>query len=75
MKKNEELVIPLMIRGVTLTFPTSKPTRDEYDTSIKFELTYNSPEYEPSNDWYGPMENQALASIYHLQKTGDQTHT
>jgi hypothetical protein len=24
---NEELVIPLIIRGVTLTFPTRKPTQ------------------------------------------------
>jgi hypothetical protein len=60
-----------MIRGVTLTFPTRKPTQDdEYDTCTKFELTYDSPEYEPSNDWYGTMEDQPLALVNHLQKTG-----
>ncbi len=50
-KTNEELVIPLMIRGVTLTFPTRKTPQDEYDICTKFELTYDSPEYEPTDDW------------------------
>jgi hypothetical protein len=72
---NKELIILLMIRGVTLTFPTKKPTQNEYDTCTKFELTYDSPEYEPTKDWYGTMEDQTLASIDLLQKIGDQTHT
>jgi hypothetical protein len=74
-KTNEELVIPLMIRGVMSTFPTRKPTQDEYNTCTKFELTYDSPEYEPTDDWYGTMEDQALALINCLQETGDRTHT
>jgi hypothetical protein len=70
------LVIPLTIRGVTSTFPTRKPTQDEYNTCTKFELTYDSHEYKPTNDWYGTMEDQALAMINHLQKTEDWTpHT
>jgi hypothetical protein len=72
---NEELVVPLMIRGVTSTFPTRKPAQDEKNTCAKFELTYDSSEYEPSNDWYATMEDQELALNNHLQKTGDRTHT
>jgi hypothetical protein len=47
---NEKFVIPLMIRGVMLTFPTRKPTQDEYDTCTK--LNYDSHEYGPTNVWY-----------------------
>jgi hypothetical protein len=45
----KELVIPLMIRGVMLTFPTRKPTQDKYDTCTKFELTYDGPKYATSH--------------------------
>ncbi len=64
---NEELVIPLMIRGVTSTFPTRKPTQDEDDTYTKFKFTHDSPEYEHTDDWYGTVEDQVLALIDHLQ--------
>jgi hypothetical protein len=33
-----------------------------------------SPEYEPTNNWYSTMEDQALASINCLQKPGEGTH-
>ncbi len=64
-----------MIRGIFLTFHTRKPTQDEYNTCTKFKLTYDSPEYEPTDDRYGPMEDLALGLIDHLQKPGDWTQT
>jgi hypothetical protein len=48
-----------------------KPTQDKYKTCTKFELTYNSLEYKPTNDWYDKLEDQALTLIDSLQKTGD----
>jgi hypothetical protein len=76
-KTNEELVIPLMIRGVTSTFPSRKPTQDEYDTCTKFELTYDSPEYEPTNDWYVvPWKTEHLLQLIVFRKQGTRhTHT
>jgi hypothetical protein len=76
-KTNEELVIPLMIRGVTSTFPSRKPTQDEYETCTKFELTYDSPEYEPTNDWYVvPWKTEHLLQLIVFRKQGTRhTHT
>ena len=72
---NDKLVIPLTIRGVSSTFPTRKPTQDEYNTCQQFVLTYDSPEYEPSDDRYERMEAHALSNIDRLQETGDRIQT
>ncbi len=53
---NNELLIPLSIKGISLTFPTCKPTQDEYLTCPQFTLTYDSPEYEPTDGHYEVME-------------------
>ena len=53
---SDKLLIPLSIRGVTSTFPTRKLTQQEYDECIHFDLTYDSPEYEPTNTCYERME-------------------
>jgi hypothetical protein len=42
------LVIPLELHGVVACFPTFKPTQLEFETCDKYELTYESPEYDPS---------------------------
>ena len=72
---NDELIIPLTIRGVTSTFPTRKPTLEEYNTCPKFTLTYDSPEYEPSDDRYEWLERQSASSIDQLRQTGDRIQT
>jgi hypothetical protein len=42
------LVIPLELHGVVSCFPTFKPTQLEFETCDRYELTYESPEYDPS---------------------------
>jgi hypothetical protein len=41
------LVIPLELHGVVSCFPTFKPTQQEFETCDMYELTYESPEYDP----------------------------
>jgi len=72
---NYELLIPLSIRGVTSTFPTRKPTQQEYNECIHFDLTYDSPEYEPTDTRYERMERQSTQTIDRLQATGDRDQT
>jgi hypothetical protein len=45
---NDELIIPLDLRGVVSCFKTRKPTQEEFDTCDRYELTYESPVYDPS---------------------------
>ena len=71
----DELVIPLAIRGVASTFPTRKPTQFEYDACPKFALTFDSPEYEPTDRRYEQMERQSIRSIETQQATGDRDQT
>jgi hypothetical protein len=42
------LVIPLQLHDVVLCFPTFKPTQLEFETCDRYELTYESPEYNAS---------------------------
>jgi hypothetical protein len=42
------LVIPLELLDVVSCFPTFKPTQLEFETCDRYELTYESPEYDPS---------------------------
>jgi hypothetical protein len=52
------LVIPLELHGVVSCFPTCKPTQEEFETCDRYELTYESPEYDPS------------AKTFHSQEAG-----
>jgi hypothetical protein len=49
---NDELIIPLDLRGVVSCFTTRKPTQEEFDTCDRYELTYESPVYDPSRSSY-----------------------
>jgi hypothetical protein len=40
---NDELIIPLNLRGVVSCFTTIKPTQEEFDTCDWYELTYERP--------------------------------
>jgi hypothetical protein len=44
---DDVLVIPLELHGVVACFPTFKPTQLEFETCDRYELTYESPEYDP----------------------------
>jgi hypothetical protein len=45
---DDVLVIPLDLHGVVSCFPTVKPSQHEFETCDRYELTYETPEYEPS---------------------------
>jgi hypothetical protein len=45
---NDQLAIPLDLFGVVSCFTTRKPTQEEFDTCDRYELTYESPLYDPS---------------------------
>jgi hypothetical protein len=45
---NDDLIIPLDFRGVVSCFTTRNPTQEEFDTCYWYELTYESPVYDPS---------------------------
>jgi hypothetical protein len=36
----DQLIIPLVVQGVTSMFPTRKPMLDEYNTCPRFALTF-----------------------------------
>jgi hypothetical protein len=42
------MLIPLELHGVVSCFPTFKPTKLEFETCERYELTYETPEYDPS---------------------------
>ena len=71
---DNKLLIPLSIQGVTSTFPTRKPTAEEYETCPCYELTYETPEYEPNDPRYAQQEAAAAASTDPLLETGDQEY-
>jgi hypothetical protein len=52
------LIIPLELHGVVSCFPTFKHTQLEFETCDRYELTYESPEYDPS------------ATAFHDQEAG-----
>jgi hypothetical protein len=44
---DDVLVIPLDLHGVVSCFPTFKPSQEEFETCDRYELTYETPEYDP----------------------------
>jgi len=66
------LLIPLTIQGVTSTFPTQKPTPEEHELCLQYELTYASLEYDPLDAWFADQEEAAAETVARLLKTGDE---
>jgi hypothetical protein len=59
----DDLMIPLSLHGVTSYFNTRKPTRQEFkqsDSDLRIEMTYESPDWDPSDDRFAKAE-QAMA--------------
>jgi len=53
----DEFVIPLDLFGVSSGFLTRKPTEKEYEScDRRYELTYESPEYDPSDPTFAKQE-------------------
>ena len=62
-------VIPLSLEGVTSTFPTRKPTKEEYETLPHLSLTSGDLDYDP----YDPsFASQEAALTKYLSETGDR---
>ncbi|KAI2509582.1 Reverse transcriptase (RNA-dependent DNA polymerase) [Fragilaria crotonensis] len=66
---NKPYVIPLSLHGVTSSFPTRKPTPEEYESLPHFTLTSDEPEYDPHDTSYATQED-ALTKM--ILATGDR---
>jgi hypothetical protein len=65
------LVIPLELHGVVSCFPTFKPTHLEFETCDRYELTYESPEYDPSATIFHEQEASMMYLWGSLKASGD----
>ena len=70
---DDELRIPLDIRGTTSCFPTRKPTSEEFAECRHVELTYSDPDWDPSTKSYAEQERQMVDNAGRLLVTGDKT--
>jgi hypothetical protein len=53
---NDELKIPLSLKGIVSYFPSRKPTKEEFDKCSHIELTSDEPEWDPHNGTYSQGE-------------------
>jgi hypothetical protein len=65
------LLIPLELHGVVSLFPTFKPTRLEFETCDRHDLTYESPEYDPSATIFHDHESIMMDSWGNIKVSGD----
>jgi hypothetical protein len=52
-------------------FPTFKPTQLEFEICDRYELTYESPEYDPSSKTFHDQEAGMMNSWGNLKVSGD----
>ena len=67
--KQRPYVIPLALHGVTSSFPTRKPTPEEYESLPHLTLTSDEPEYDPHDTSYATQEAMLTKMIL---ATGDR---
>jgi hypothetical protein len=65
------LIIPLELHGVVSCFPTFKPTQLEFETCDRYELTYESPEYDPSATTFHDQKAGMMDSWGNIKVSGD----
>jgi transposase len=70
--KDEDYLIPLSIHGVTSYFPTRKPTIQEFEEGHRFELTYESPDWDPQDPALEEQEAAMTDRLGHVRPTGDR---
>jgi hypothetical protein len=68
---DDVLVIPLELHDVVSCFPTFKPTHLEFETCDRYELTYESLEYDPSTKTFHDQEAGIMDSWGNLKVSGD----
>ena len=62
-------IIPLELQGVASSFPTRKPTVQEYETLPHLCLTSDNPLYDPSDPTFAQQEHALIKAVL---ETGDQ---
>ena len=74
MGTDEPFVIPLSLQGVTSSFPTRKPSASEYanDSIRRFDLTSDSPEWDPHSSQFAEQEMGFTDSSGLLREPGDE---
>jgi hypothetical protein len=68
---DDVLVIPLDLFGVVSCFPTFKPSQDKFETCPRYELTYESPVYDPTVTLFSEQEASMTESYGKLKSSGD----
>jgi hypothetical protein len=68
---DEVLVILLELHGVVSCFPTFKPTQLEFETCVRYELTYETPEYDQSSKTFNNQEAGMMDSCGNLKVSWD----
>ena len=69
---DEDLVILLQIHRVNSMFYSRKPTAEEVEGNNRwYELTYESPNYNPTNPTNAEQEEAMVNSSGHLKGSGD----
>jgi hypothetical protein len=68
---DDVLVIPLELHGMVSCLPTFKPTQLEFETCDRYELTYASPEYDPSTTTFHEQEAGVMDSWGNLKGSGE----
>jgi hypothetical protein len=75
VKTRDQYLIPLSLEGVTSYFPTRKPNVVDYEseTNSKYELTFESPEWDPHLTQFAEQEAAFTDSSGQLREPGDKT--
>jgi hypothetical protein len=68
---NDILIIPLEVHGMVSCFPTLKPTQLECETCDRYELMYESSEYDPYTTACHYQEAGMMDSWGNLKVSGD----
>jgi hypothetical protein len=68
---NDVLVITLDLHAVVSYFSTFKPSQEEFETCDRYELTYETPEHDPSSKTFDYQEAGMTDSRGNLKVTGD----
>jgi hypothetical protein len=65
------LIIPLELHGVVSCFPTFKPTQLEFESCDRYELAYETPEYDTSATTFHDQEAGMMDSWGNIKVSGD----
>jgi hypothetical protein len=68
---DDVLIIPLELHGVVSCFPTFKPTQLEFETCDRYELIYESREYDPSATTFHDQEAGMMDYWENIKVPGD----